>query len=378
MFSVNRLVAPMVALVDRVVPKSDSVVVRSFPDVSDQARQTVRALEQTGVPVTFLVDDPASPLLTGLRCRIRRARSLSGLLAYWRARVVVHTHGVYGSCSGARGKVFVNIWHGMPIKRLDPGSDVGRLQTDVTIATSEVHSGHLAETWDLSREQVAVVGLPCNDLLVAPGHAPAWLAQHTGRRPLVLWLPTYRRAVTGQLRADGADLGTVTQFAGADLETVDAVMGALGAFCVIKPHPLAEVPETASRDNVAVMTTSSIEQLGSSLYELLAHADLLITDHSSVWVDFLLTGRPIVFAISDLSEYADSRGFYFPDVEGLLPGPLVTHVDELGAVVGELLAGRDDWSAKRGEALHLHHLHADARSAARVADLITQQVRAPR
>ncbi len=122
-------------------------------------------------------------------------------------------------------------------------------------------------------------------------------------------------------------------------------MGELGAFCVIKPHPLSRVPEPVNMDNLAVVTTTSISQLGSSLYELLAHADLLVTDHSSVWVDFLLTGRPIVFAISDLRDYADTRGFYFPDVERLLPGPLVTHVDQLGAAVADLVAGRDDWSA---------------------------------
>ena len=378
MFSVNRLVAPLVAMVDRVVPKADSVVVRSFPDVSDQARQTVRALEPTGVPVTFLVDEPGSPLLAGLGCRIRRARSLPGFWAYWRARVVVHTHGVFGSCAGAPGKVFVNIWHGMPIKRLDADSDVGRFQTDLTIATSEVHARHLADTWALRDEQVAVVGLPRNDLLVGAPDAPAWLAQLARGRPLVFWLPTFRRSVTGQLRADGQDLGTVTQFAGADLATVDALMGELGAFCVIKPHPLSRVPEPVTMDNLAVVTTTSISQLGSSLYELLAHADLLVTDHSSVWVDFLLTGRPIVFAISDLSDYADTRGFYFADVEELLPGPLVTHVDQLGAAVADLVAGRDDWSAARRDALHLHHRHPDAHSAVRVADLITAQVRAGR
>lgn len=131
-------------------------------------------------------------------------------------------------------------------------------------------------------------------------------------------------------------------------------------------------------DNVAVVTTPSISQRGSSLYELLAHADLLITDHSSVWVDFLLTGRPIVFAISDLADYADSRGFYFPDVTDLLPGPLVTDVDQLRTALADLVAGRDAWSGERRAALRLHHRHTDAGSAARVADLITTHLRASR
>ena len=67
------------------------------------------------------------------------------------------------------------------------------------------------------------------------------LRSAVGDRPLVVWLPTFRQSVTGMIRSDGVDLGTVTQFQGADLDAVDDLMAALGAHCVIKAHPYGSI-----------------------------------------------------------------------------------------------------------------------------------------
>jgi CDP-glycerol glycerophosphotransferase len=63
--------------------------------------------------------------------------------------------------------------------------------------------------------------------------------------------------------------------------------------------------------------------------ELLAAADVLVTDYSSAMFDFACTGRPIVFYAHDLARYRDEvRGLYF-DLEREAPGPVVRTEDEL-------------------------------------------------
>ena len=122
-----------------------------------------------------------------------------------------------------------------------------------------------------------------------------------------------------------------------------------------------------------VWDETDLNTSGLTLYHLLAHTDVLISDHSSVWIDFLLTQRPIVFAASDLEEYAGSRGFYFDPVTDLFPGPLVTDLEALERELAVLVAsehGADAWANRRREALHLHHVHVDAASADRVARLV--------
>ncbi len=62
--------------------------------------------------------------------------------------------------------------------------------------------------------------------------------------------------------------------------------------------------------------------------ELLAAADICITDYSSVVFDFSLLEKPILFFAYDLERYYDERGFYYP-YETFVPGPVVKNNCEL-------------------------------------------------
>lgn len=343
-------------LIDRIVPHGATVVMRTFPDFDDQFREVGAALVRRGIPVVVIADDtrPPTPPLD-FPCRIVSARSPEAFWRFCRAPVIVHTHGIFGNVAGSPSKRFVNIWHGMPIKRLPAGSAVGRHQTDVTVATSPVHARHLAETWGLEPSQVALVGLPRNDALQRVEAESEHVLRSGLRRPLAVWLPTFRSSRRGTGGADGQDLGTVTQLAGADLERIDEVMGRHGFHALIKPHPAAPLPESVALPNVSVWATDDLRRHGWTLYRLLSQADLLITDVSSVWVDFLLLDRPILFAMSDQDAYVASRGTYFDDLEALIPGRMCTDFDDLERELAAHAGGADPWRDRRAEARALHH-----------------------
>ena len=65
--------------------------------------------------------------------------------------------------------------------------------------------------------------------------------------------------------------------------------------------------------------------------ELLSVVDLLITDYSSIFFDYLVTDRPILFYIWDYDDYLEERGMYLSDDE--LPGPTLFTIDEVAAAV---------------------------------------------
>ncbi|WP_036688789.1 CDP-glycerol glycerophosphotransferase family protein [Paucisalibacillus globulus] len=69
-----------------------------------------------------------------------------------------------------------------------------------------------------------------------------------------------------------------------------------------------------------------------TIQELLSITDTLITDYSTVFFDFSLLNRPIIFYAYDLEEYKDERDFYY-DYKDLVPGPLVTDTNSLLAVI---------------------------------------------
>ena len=100
------------------------------------------------------------------------------------------------------------------------------------------------------------------------------------------------------------------------------------------------------------------------LADLLLAADVLVTDYSSVMIDFCLTGKPILFLVPDLDAVrSGARGLYL-DYDLVLPGPicmnttdLIDHLESLDALTAdyaerykrfrETYAPRDDGSVAR-------------------------------
>lgn len=65
-------------------------------------------------------------------------------------------------------------------------------------------------------------------------------------------------------------------------------------------------------------------------------SDMLMTDYSSVFFDYAVLNRPIIFFMYDLDTYRDQlRGFYI-DIENEAPGPIVQTEDELFSAIREL------------------------------------------
>jgi CDP-glycerol glycerophosphotransferase (TagB/SpsB family) len=56
-------------------------------------------------------------------------------------------------------------------------------------------------------------------------------------------------------------------------------------------------------------------------YELLLESTILITDYSSIYFDFLLTQRPIIFTPFDIEEYQKKDREFYYNYEDVTPGP---------------------------------------------------------
>ncbi len=69
--------------------------------------------------------------------------------------------------------------------------------------------------------------------------------------------------------------------------------------------------------------------------ELYLAADVLITDFSSVMFDYTVTGKPIMFLAPDLERYREERGFYF-DFEAEAPGPILSTDKEVLVALSQI------------------------------------------
>lgn len=83
--------------------------------------------------------------------------------------------------------------------------------------------------------------------------------------------------------------------------------------------------------------------------ELYLISDVLITDYSSVFFDYSILNRPMIFFTYDLEKYREKlRGFYF-DFEKEAPGRLVYSTDEIIDIMKDLDNYSKSWSNKLKE-----------------------------
>lgn len=78
--------------------------------------------------------------------------------------------------------------------------------------------------------------------------------------------------------------------------------------------------------------------------ELLPAVDILISDYSSIFFDFLGTGRPILFYVPDLSDYAENRGLYIPMEE--MPGPVSETLEGISEYINHIEKIKTDYAEK--------------------------------
>lgn len=107
--------------------------------------------------------------------------------------------------------------------------------------------------------------------------------------------------------------------------------------------------------------------------ELYLVSDLLITDYSSVFFDYANLKRPILFYTYDIEKYRDMiRGFYL-DIDTELPGPLLYTNDEVVEAIKNIEQFSADYNDRYEEFFErfcsLEEGHASEKVAKRVFDL---------
>ncbi|MDA5282242.1 bifunctional glycosyltransferase/CDP-glycerol:glycerophosphate glycerophosphotransferase [Streptomyces sp. NPDC054904] len=254
------------------------------------------------------------------------------------------------------GTTYIQTWHGSALKRMgfhEPrtkaqgkaGQD--RFQAAVDrfdhfLIRSEHDTRTLAKGFRLRDEVLLRTGYPRNDALVEAHRAEADsgerlrgpLAAELGIDPdkkVLLYAPTFRA------NADGTVENFEFPF---DVEEFADRLGDRFTL-LVRTHYLNSVslpPSVAGR----VLDVSRHHDVTP----LLALADGLITDYSSVMFDYAVLDRPMLFFAYDYDAYAtDIRGTYF-DLKEKAPGPVVSTADELMQAV----AAFDEADAKYAEA----------------------------
>lgn len=125
-------------------------------------------------------------------------------------------------------------------------------------------------------------------------------------RKLVLVAPTFRDSGTEPMQLNASTL-----------VAVDAFAEAHGVEFLFKFHPSERNVERIAGRHFHVCARDS------DIYPLMPYAAALVTDYSSIGMDFLLVDRPLLFLIPENDDYATrDRQLQF-DPRTMMPGPVV-------------------------------------------------------
>lgn len=353
-------------VLDRIVPKRKTALICTWPDFDDQGLAIESELRKRGVSFQWAVHNmnvPEPPWHGDGKRPVIKRRSLQSILAYLRTGLLFYTHGYFGYSTPPRSKIIVNLWHGMPLKTIGALRGNRVMRFSFTLATSHYFQRILQNAFRVDDDNVLISGLPRNDRLLEAAANPS---TRLLPGPIILWMPTYRRPLQRDAPIDGSESGFMDGIGDFRINDFGDALQQLGLTCIIKPHPLADTSTyPAETARVKIWPDQRLLEHGLTLYQLIAQADLLISDASSVWVDYLLLDRPILFAFGDHAEYSSTRGLASPEGLSMFPGPIVTDQDSLVVELGLFSEGIDNYADKRHSVLARFHQYRDSNSAER-------------
>ncbi len=240
------------------------------------------------------------------------------------------------------GQVYIQTWHGTPLKKLGYDIPVGdnalhsqdelcelyKLDAeryDYLLSPSAFTTEKFSSAFNLEENNpdVKIIegGYPRNDYLVTFTDYDVYYAKKSLgiekiNKKVILYAPTWRD--NQYTYGVGYELALPIDFDKLQRELGDEYIILFRAhYFVARNFDFSAYPDF-------IIDVSSYENIN----DLYIAADILVTDYSSVFFDYSILKRPIIFYMYDLADYQEElRGFYISLDE--LPGPIVQTEDEL-------------------------------------------------
>lgn len=337
-----------VKLVGKLPKKKKLVVFESFhaKQYSDNPRAIYEYMREhyPAYRLLWSIERQASCLFTEFKVPYLRRFSVRWFLTVPRAEYWINNVRLPAWMPKPGGTIFVQTWHGTPLKKL--GLDIMEVHMPGTKTDTYQRSfANEAKKWDYLispnpysseifrrafhfKGKLIESGYPRNDVLSKHSEEDIERIKKklgiTSGKKLMLYAPTWRDNEfyeKGKYRFE-------FQF---DLDQWKKEFGEEWILLTRMHYLVAENFDFAAHERF-VLDVSAYPDI-RDLYMV---SDLLITDYSSVFFDFAILERPIVFFMYDLAIYRDKlRGFYF-DIEKEAPGPIVESEKDLFRAIKQL------------------------------------------
>ena len=302
-----------------------------------------------------------------------KPHSIKAIKLLRRARFVFVTHGLSDvvPIRFSKNTTFVETWHGILNKRYRRLYDHYEYSTWAKIFKLKIENDQIydyfltpsgtaenlkviTDHFQIPAERILAYGYPRNDVFF--NNDPAFYKnikkkyKFPDNKRIILYAPTFRdKDYTAKFPLNENEFSELNQL----LKDADTIL-------LMKAHVSERTVEFNSFSQFVKIPKDS------DIQELLYISDILITDYSSVYCDYLLLNRPILFFTYDYEYYrTQNRGLLY-NLKVMAPGPLIYTGKELIKTIKNISQIDKEYESKRKRLNNYFNKHKDGKSTERL------------
>lgn len=337
------------------VPRNKNIwVFGSFGIFNDNSRYLYQYIvnnPQLGIEPIWISSNTQSVEEASQYGKAYRKISLKGLYYSLIAKVYIFSSYVSDiNFFTSRNAITVNLWHGIPLKKIEFDIRTEPLvkvfhQANIVrkIVSPAIHmtkydfvlspSQYVADysfksAFRIKDENIIVAGYPRVSYLKECEP----LVEYQRFNKVFLYAPTWRD--------DGRNFLAQAQF---DFLKLNNLMQESNSIFLMKLH-------SATKLDVDLSSCENLKLLPNNIdpMRLMKSADCLITDYSSIYLDYLVLDRPIIHFCFDLVDYLKNREMYF-DYKMVVAGDVVESFEMLMKIISDILSNTYNDQKKQRE-----------------------------
>lgn len=373
----------IIKIMRKLINKVDShlLVFESKPDFADNGRALSDYMIDNGYKdykIVWLVENPKqfkqykTDNLKFVRSigKNHKQRTIKAYYYALKAGFVFFTHAFKWVGKKQENQLYVNLWHGCGYKasRRDPNKKEDLNIFDFCLVPGEVFIKTKAEFFLCEEKQILPIGYPRYNLYKHdnPNIDKYFESLGDKSRKNILWMPTFVQSkdLIHYQNPIPSIIGLPLINSITDLDKLEKICADNNINLIIKRHRIGSKIKNSDEEasegaHVFYLDNDKLDELDIQLYELIARSDALITDYSSVAIDYILLDKPLGFTLGDMEDYAKTRGFVFEDPRDYMPGEHMYNFEDLKIFIENVSKGQDICKELRNNVIDETHNKTD-------------------
>ena len=253
-----------------------------------------------------------------------------------------------------KNRLLINLWHGIPLKKvgLQGYSGFGWLRVYLTLkmfsknyslfsSTSENLKSIYKDSFLIDESIIKTLGQPRNDYLFNSSKKIEDFIDAGIYNKVILYAPTWRSGIYGD-DWEGEDT-KFFPFNDFEQKKLEQYLEYNQILLCLRPHHL----QKSEIENSKWIKDFSSD-ICNEVMDVINQFDLVITDYSSIYFDFLILNKPVLFLPYDLEEYINNVGLNF-NFDKVTPGPKPKNQVEFIEEINKLLFDNEYYNEERIE-----------------------------